>query len=152
MISESDVEVNCTPLARSSAWSSTALMRLPLWASASSDVPVGARAAVHGLGVLPLVGAGGRVADVADGQVTREGTEVVLLEDLVDQAQRALRDDVATAVGCGDARRLLAAMLQGVEREVGQARDVVLGGVDPEDAALVARAVALVQRECSARS
>ena len=40
MISESDVEVNCTPLARSSAWSSTALMRLPLWASASSTFPL----------------------------------------------------------------------------------------------------------------
>ena len=36
MISESEVEVNCTPSARSSAWSSTALMRLPLWASAIS--------------------------------------------------------------------------------------------------------------------
>ena len=36
MISESDVEVNVTPRSRSSACSSTALMRLPLWASASS--------------------------------------------------------------------------------------------------------------------
>ena len=36
MISESDVELNCTPCSRSSACSSTALIRLPLWASASS--------------------------------------------------------------------------------------------------------------------
>ncbi len=36
MISESDVERNVTPAARSSAWSSTALTRLPLWASATS--------------------------------------------------------------------------------------------------------------------
>ena len=36
MISESDVERNATPGSRSSACSSTALMRLPLWASASS--------------------------------------------------------------------------------------------------------------------
>ena len=36
MISESDVERNVTPCSRSSACSSTALMRLPLWASASS--------------------------------------------------------------------------------------------------------------------
>ena len=36
MISESDVERNVTPAARSSACSSTALTRLPLWASAIS--------------------------------------------------------------------------------------------------------------------
>ena len=35
MISESDVELNGTSRSRSSAWSSTALIRLPLWASAS---------------------------------------------------------------------------------------------------------------------
>ena len=43
-----------------------------------------------------------------------------------------------------DARRLLPAVLERVEREVGQAGDVVPGRVDPEDAALVARAVAIV--------
>ena len=36
MISESDVERNVTPAARSSACSSTTLTRLPLWASATS--------------------------------------------------------------------------------------------------------------------
>ena len=36
MISESDVEAKLTPRARSAACSSTALIRLPLWASASS--------------------------------------------------------------------------------------------------------------------
>ncbi len=36
MISESDVDRNETPCARSSPWSSTALIRLPLWASATS--------------------------------------------------------------------------------------------------------------------
>ncbi len=36
MISESEVELKVTSRARSSACSSTALMRLPLWASASS--------------------------------------------------------------------------------------------------------------------
>ena len=35
MISESEVPRNCTPRSWSSAWSSTALMRLPLWASAT---------------------------------------------------------------------------------------------------------------------
>ena len=36
MISESDVEENATPRSRSSACSSTALVRLPLWARAIS--------------------------------------------------------------------------------------------------------------------
>ncbi len=36
MISESDVERNATPRSRSSECSSTALIRLPLWASATS--------------------------------------------------------------------------------------------------------------------
>ena len=36
MISESDVERNVTPAALSSPCSSTALTRLPLWASATS--------------------------------------------------------------------------------------------------------------------
>ena len=35
MISESDVPRNWTPLSLSSPWSSTALIRLPLWASAT---------------------------------------------------------------------------------------------------------------------
>ncbi len=36
MISESEVELNVTPASTSSACSSSALMRLPLWASATS--------------------------------------------------------------------------------------------------------------------
>ncbi len=36
MISESDVDRNVTPASRSSPCSSTALVRLPLWASATS--------------------------------------------------------------------------------------------------------------------
>ena len=36
MISESEVPRNSRPLRRSSLYSSTALVRLPLWASASS--------------------------------------------------------------------------------------------------------------------
>ena len=45
----------------------------------------------------------------------------------------------------GDARGLLAAVLERVEREVREARDVALGRVDAEDAALVARPVAEVE-------
>jgi hypothetical protein len=38
-------------------------------------------------------------------------------------------------------------VLEGVEREVGEASDVVLRGVDPEDAALVTRSFAYVEVE-----
>ena len=42
--------------------------------------------------------------------------------------------------------RLLAAVLERVEREVGEPRDLRLGRVYAEDAALVARSVAIVER------
>ena len=53
------------------------------------------------------------------------------------------RGDVAALAG-GDPGRLLAAVLERVEREVGEAGDVVAGRVDAEHPALVARAVAVV--------
>ena len=99
--------------------------------------------APDGLRVLPAAGAGGRVADVPDRHVTRQGEELLLVEDLAHQAQVAQGHDVAVA-RAGDARGLLAAVLERVEREVGQPRNVVLGRVYPEDPALVARAVAAV--------
>ena len=64
-----------------------------------------------------------------------------------DEAEGALGHDVPDAVGRRDAGGLLAAVLQRVEGEVGEAGYVVIGRVDAEDAALVARAVALVERE-----
>ncbi len=65
---------------------------------------VGALRALHRLGVLPGVGAGGRVAHVADRELAGERAQVVLAEDLVDEAELAARDDVPAAVGRGDAR------------------------------------------------
>src|SRR4051794_2412096 len=100
---------------------------------------------MDGLRVLPLVGAGRRVADVADRQVAAQRPQVVLLEHLRDEAERALGDDVAADVGGRDPRGLLPTMLQRVEGEVGEPGDVVLRGVDPEDTALVPRSVALVE-------
>ena len=57
----------------------------------------------------------------------------------------AQRGDVAALAG-GDPGRLLAAVLERVEREVGEPGDVVAGRVDAEDPALVARAVAIGAR------
>ena len=82
---------------------------------------------------------------MADRQVAAQRPQVVLLEDLRDEAERALGDDVAAVVGGRDPRGLLPTMLQRVQREIGEARDVVLGTVDPEHPALVPRSVALFE-------
>ena len=102
--------------------------------------PVGAP---DGLRVLPRVGARGRVADVRDGHVPLQRAQLLLVEDLVDEALVAHRHDVA-ALGRRDARGLLSAVLKGVESEVREASDVVPWGIDAEHAALVARPVAFI--------
>ena len=76
-----------------------------------------------GLGVEQRRVAGGGVARVADGHVAGELGEHVVGEDFRDQAH-ALDVGEVLAVGGGDAGRFLAAMLQGVEAEIGLARGV----------------------------
>ena len=93
-----------------------------------------------GLGVLLAAGAGGGVAGVADGDVAGEVAEVVLLEDLRDEAHAAVHVD-AEAVGGGDAGALLAAVLEGVEAVEGDAGDVFVRRVDAEDAALLSQCI-----------
>jgi hypothetical protein len=83
---------------------------------------------------------------VPDREIAGQRLEVVLLEDLVDEAQGTLRDDVAALVGGGDAGRFLPPVLEGVQREVGEPRNVVLRGVDPEHATLVPRSFPLVEK------
>ena len=70
--------------------------------------------------------------------------QLLLVEDLVDEPLVAHGHDVAV-LGGGDAGRLLAAVLERVEREVGEPGDLLLRGVDAEDAALVARSFASVE-------
>jgi len=47
----------------------------------------------------------------------------------------------ALAIGRGDARRLLPAVLQCMQTKEGQIGDILAGGEDAEDAALLAQAV-----------
>ena len=101
--------------------------------------------AVDGLGVLPAGAAGRRVAHVADRHLAGQGLQRALVEDLGDEAEVALSGHVAAVAG-RDAGRLLAAVLKREEREVGEARDVVLRRVDAEHAALVAGTVAVERR------
>ena len=102
---------------------------------AEGDDVVAARVR-HRLGVVPLVGAGGRVAHVADRGAAGEAAQRGLVEDAAHQAQVALHRDVA-GVADGDARALLAAVLQRVEGVEGQPRDVAPRRDHREDPALL---------------
>jgi len=102
--------------------------------------PVGAP---DGLGVLPGARARRGVAHVPERHLALEGAQLLLVEDLVDEALVAQGHDPAV-LRRRDSRRLLPAMLERVEREVGQARDLRAGREEPEHAALVAGAVAIV--------
>ena len=63
--------------------------------------------------------AGGGVARVPDGQRARESREDVAGEEIGDQSHALVKFDPLTVRG-GDARRLLAAMLQRVQAQVGE--------------------------------
>ena len=136
MISESDVERNETPRSRSSRVQLDRVDQVPVVGQRQLP-PVGPP---HRLGVLPRVRAGGRVPHVADRHVPLQGTQPLLVEHLRDQPLVAHRHDVAALRG-RDPGRLLATVLEREQREVGEPRDLVPGGTDPEDAALVARPV-----------
>ena len=92
-------------------------------------------AVVHDrLRVLPLRRAGRRVARVPDRDVAGKRLQLLLVEDAGDEPHLAERRDPAP-VGDGDPGRLLAAVLQRVEAEVGEPRDIALGRPDTEDPA-----------------
>ncbi len=90
----------------------------------------------NGLGVLFAAGACRRVAGVADGDMAGKIAEVVLFEDLGDEAHAAVHVD-PEAVGGGDAGALLAAVLEGVDAVEGDAGYVFIRRVDAEYAALL---------------
>ena len=73
-----------------------------------------------------------------DGEVALERREAALVEDLGDEAH-VLDDGDRLAVAHRDAGRLLPAVLEREEPEVGELGDRLAGCVHPEDAAGVAR-------------
>ena len=81
---------------------------------------------------------------MADRQLALKRPQLLLVEDLGDEADVAHGHDPAVLAD-GDARRLLAAVLKRVQGEVREPGDVVLRRIDTEDAALVARPVAIVE-------
>ncbi len=97
-----------------------------------------------GLGVAQVRAARGGVADVADRAMAGQALEPLAIEDVRHPAHRLLDLEVVP-IGRGDPGRLLSAVLQRVEPEVGD-----VGGLgvvpDAEEAALVVELV--VQVEC----
>ena len=84
---------------------------------------------------------------MADRDVADEARERRLVEDLRDQAH-VLVDEDLPAVADRDAGRLLAAVLEGVQPEVGELRDVLARGPDAEHATGVLGALVLrVERQ-----
>ena len=76
-----------------------------------------------------------------DGRAPGQGLQLALVEDLRDEPHVA-DGEHAAAVADGDARALLPAVLERVEREVGEPGDVAAGRVDAEDAAHQPTAIA----------
>src|SRR5207249_3192554 len=89
---------------------------------------------VDRLRVRPWVGAGRRVSGVADCDLALEAAQVLLVEDLGDEAHVAQHGEAA-AVGDGDARGLLSPVLKGEQPEVRDAGDVTVRGANAEDSA-----------------
>jgi hypothetical protein len=73
---------------------------------------------------------------VADPEITLEGRERRLVEDLRHEAE-LLVDEEVLPVRNRDARRFLAAVLLGEEAEVGKAGDFLMGCPHPEEAAFL---------------
>ena len=106
---------------------------------------VGADVAVDGLGVAPVARPGRRVAVVADGQVAGQRGQGAVVEGVGHEAHVLDHRD-GLAVADRHAGRLLAAVLQGVEPQVGEVGHRLAGGVDAEDAAGLVRGVVVGPR------
>lgn len=81
---------------------------------------------------------------MADRHLALERAQRVLIEDLRNETLVPDGKDVPAPRRGRDARRLLSPMLEREQREIREASDVVIGTVNPEDAALVAWPVAMV--------
>ena len=78
---------------------------------------------------------------MADRRATGQGLQLALVEDLGDEAHVPDGEHAAAVADC-DAGALLPAVLERIEREVGEARDIAAGRVDAEDAAHQPAAIA----------
>ena len=81
---------------------------------------------------------------MADRQLALQRAQLLLVEDLRHEPDVAHGHDLTVAAH-GDPRRLLTPVLERKQGEVGEARHVVLRRIDAENAAFVARPVAIVE-------
>ena len=88
----------------------------------------------HRLRVLHVRASDGRVAIMADRDVTFEAADKFVVENLRNESNSFVERDGSTVCRC-DARAFLAAMLEREEPEKGDARDVEAFAVNPEDRA-----------------
>ena len=121
------------PAARApaSAASSRVLVRLPLWPRARLVVGVARKV---GWAFSQIEDAAGGVAAVPDGDVPAQRVQHRLVEDLRNEAH-VLVDDDAVPVADRDPGRLLAAVLERVQAEVGELGDFLVRGPGAEHAA-----------------
>ena len=100
----------------------------------------GGQLGVERLDVAQPRTAGGRIAGVADGAPARQAAQHLGLGEIVaDKADMAFGVELLAVEG-GDARRLLTAMLQGVQAERSD-RGGVVGAEDAEDTTLFVQLV-----------
>src|SRR5208283_3960342 len=102
------------------------------------------------LGVLEVGTAGGRIADVSDGQLAGQRAQDVFVEDLADEAH-ALEGAEVDAIRGRDARAFLAAMLQRVESVICQLRGIRVP-VNPKQATIMPWPRAVFRVHCSVNS
>jgi len=76
--------------------------------------------------------------------MTRQHAEVIFAKGLTDQSKVSMGDDTP-AIRRGNARAFLAPVLQCVKTEKGQARNVLSGRMNAEDAALFMEFIAVKQ-------
>ena len=130
MTSVSELVRSRIPSAASSSRSVVAFVRLPLCPSVTVRAPV-----LHDrLRVRPVRRARGRVARMADRRVTLQAAQLLLGEDLGDEAHVSQHGETAL-VGDGDSGRFLPAVLQREQAEVRDARYVTVWSANAEDAA-----------------
>ena len=107
---------------------------------ADGDLAAGA-VGDDGLGVFEGAGAGGRIADMADGAGAGQFGEFLFVEDLGDKAHAVMALELAFLVaGDDDPGAFLAAVLQGIEPEKGDFGRVRMAE-DGKHAALILRTV-----------
>ena len=99
-----------------------------------------------GLGCRPPTTAGRGIARVPDGDIARQMPERLLVEDLVDEPE-VLMNEHRLAIAHGDAGALLPTMLQRLQAETREARDVFTRCIHTEHRTLLLKPIGALTRQ-----